>query len=187
MTDDNGNTVVDFGAPFGVVNFGGGVDPKTGRTRRRTVAQKWVDPGLKRVVWLWANGTRTEVRLETFAEDLQLAFALHGVSQKLGDSYASAEGLEEAQEAFDQLLDQLLGGSWEKPRAEGKETGGMLARACAEAFECSIEKATAVVKGLNSKEKTAMELDPKVAPILARMRAERVKGEVKKDFGALFV
>ena len=185
MVDDNGNVVVDFGSGVGVLNFGGGVDPKTGRIRRAVVAHKRIDAEGKSVTWYWADGSVNVVSLARFSEAIQLAYALHGLSQKLGDSYASCDGLEDSKTAMLELLDQLEGGDWEKKREGGaKESGGLLARACAEVFGISIDEAKAVIEKLTPKEKKALEVDDKIAAAILKLKRASVGGGV--DFGKLF-
>lgn len=169
--DDLGNTVgttVD-----GVVlNFGGGSRPD-GKRRPEVKAHKRVDLVLKRVSWYFANGVVRTAALEEFKESIQVAFALHGISQKLGDCYASADTAFDAVEAWDALNGQLLNGDWEKPTREGggANDGGMLAQAVAKVLGwCSVVDAAASLKAMEPKERKALELEPDIAKELAAIR-----------------
>lgn len=168
--DDLGN-VVGTTADGVVLNFGGGSRPD-GKRRPEVKAHKRVDLVLKRVSWFFANGAVRTAALEEFKESIQVAFALHGVSQKLGDCYASADTAFDAVEAWDALNGQLLNGDWEKPTREGggANDGGMLAQAVAKVLGCSVVDAAATLKAMEPKERKALELEPDIAKELAAIR-----------------
>ena len=154
-----------------VLNFGGGSRPD-GKRRPEVKAHKRVDLVLKRVSWFFANGAVRTAALEEFKESIQVAFALHGVSQKLGDCYASVDTAYDAVEAWDALNGQLLNGDWEKPTREGggANDGGMLAQAVAKVLGCSVVDAAATLKAMEPKERKALELEPDIAKELAAIR-----------------
>jgi hypothetical protein len=183
VADDNGNLVWKFGDL--VLNFGGGVGDG-GKRRRSVTAHKVVDTAGGTVTWYWADGLANTISLVQFDANLQRQFALHGISQKLGDCYASATSVREARESFDALVDQLNGGDWEKKReGGGNESGSMLVRAAAEAFGVTVAEAALVVKELTAKEKATLELDPAVAKVMMRLRQERA-GTSGDDITAKF-
>jgi hypothetical protein len=171
--DDLGNTVgttVD-----GVVlNFGGGTRPD-GKRRPEVKAHKRIDLTLMRVSWFFANGAVRSASLVDYKESIQHGFALHGISQKLGDCYASADTAWDAVAAWDALNGQLLGGDWEKPTREGSgaSDGGMLAQAVAKVLGCSVADASATLKAMEPKERKALELEPDIAKELAAIRKEK--------------
>lgn len=168
--DDLGNTVgttVD-----GVVlNFGGGSRPD-GKRRPEVKAHKRVDLNRLCVSWFFANGAERHTDLSAYKDAIQQAFSLHGISQKLGDCYASADTAWDAVEAWDALNGQLLNGDWEKPTREGggASDGGMLAQAVAKVLGCSVVDAAATLKAMEGKERKALELEPDIAKELAAIR-----------------
>ena len=168
--DDLGNVVIEF-SDGRELNFGGGTRPD-GKRRPDVKAHKVVDVPGGRVSWYFATGDMRVVNVERFAEAIQKAFVLHGVSQKLGDCYASSTTAAEALEQFNALLEQLDGGSWEKPTREGSgaSDGGMLAQAVAKVLGCSVADAAATLKAMEGKERKALELEPDIAKELAAIR-----------------
>lgn len=184
--DDLGNVVWDLGGGK-VLNFGGGRRPD-GRKRPEVKAHKIVDMIGRRVQWVFANGANAMVELDTFKEELQLAFALHGISQKFGDSYASATTVEEAQEAFDALYDQLRNGEWEKRReAGGKEKGEpLLVEALARLYQSTVEEVRPLVEAMKPAERRAMEADEEIARVILAIRAERTNSGIVEGAKAKF-
>lgn len=168
--DDLGN-VVGTTVDGVVLNFGGGLRPD-GKRKPEVKAHKRVDLVLKRVSWFFATGDIRTAALENYRESIQLGFALHGVSQKLGDCYASAVTAQEALESWDSLNGQLIGGDWEKPTREGSgaSDGGMLAQAVAKVLGCSVADASATLKAMEPKERKALELEPDIAKELEAIR-----------------
>lgn len=168
--DDLGN-VVGTTADGVVLNFGGGTRPD-GKRRPEVKAHKRIDLTLMRVSWFFANGAERTATLAEYASAIQAGFALHGVSQKLGDCYASADTAWDAVEAWDALNGQLLNGDWEKPTREGggANDGGMLAQAIAKVLGCSVADAAATLKEMEPKERKALELEPDIAKELAAIR-----------------
>lgn len=170
--DDLGNLVLTF-SDGTVCNFGGGTRAD-GKKRPEVKAHKKVDMKLRQVRWYFSTGDMRIASLIDYQESIQVGFSLHGVSQKLGDCYASAITAQEALESWDSLNGQLIGGDWEKPTREGgANDGGILAQAVAKVLGCSVADAAATLKAMEGKERKALELEPDIAKELAAMRKAR--------------
>lgn len=183
--DDMGNVVWDLGNGK-VLNFGGGRRPD-GRKRPEVKAHKVVDMRARVVRWYFADGASATVGLDAFKEELQLAFALHGISQKFGDSYASATTVKEAREAFDDLYDQLQNGDWEKKREGGKaKEEPLLVEALARIYQSTVEAVRPLVEAMKPAERRAMEADGEVARVILAIRAERTGADVVEGAKAKF-
>ena len=52
-------------------------------------------------------------------DGIKTRLAMHGYSQKVGDSYAGAETIEESASRAQAVIDQLLAGEWSQARASG--------------------------------------------------------------------
>lgn len=184
--DDLGNVVWDLGNGK-VLNFGGGRRPD-GRKRPEVKAHKVVDAVGREVRWYFADGASATVRLDSFGEEMQLAFALHGISQKFGDSYASATTVQEAREVFDGLYGQVMNGDWEKKReggGKGKEEP-LLVEALARIYQSTVEAVRPLVEAMKPAERRAMEADGEVARMILAIRAERTGAEVVEGAKAKF-
>ena len=68
------------------------------------------------LVFTFANGNQTEIAVRDVPEGLHAALLLHGLEQKLRDSYAGAKSPDEAYTAYTATRDTLLAGEWGKRR-----------------------------------------------------------------------
>lgn len=183
--DDLGNVVWDLGNGK-VLNFGGGRRPD-GRKRPEVKAHKVVDMAGHSVRWYFADGASATVCLDYFNEEIRLAFALHGISQKFGDAYASATTVQEAREAFDALYGQVMNGEWEKKREGGKEKEEpLLVEALARIYNSPVESVRPLVEAMKPAERRAMEADGEVARMILAIRAERTGTEAVEGAKAKF-
>lgn len=114
--------------------------------------------------------------------------ALHGISQKVGDSYAGAlkatDGLDLTPEAWSiqrvkDSVEQIARGDWNLRTGGSTPAATDLAVAIAEATGSTVDEVAAKLAGLKDtpdegKEvKKALRANPQVAAILARIKAER--------------
>lgn len=144
-------------------------------------AKKTVDTEARVVTIQLEDGTSTSHALDNLPAGIITLLALHGLSQKLGDSYAGAEaavaeGEAESKVAFakgsvSRVWDQLTKGEWSAKR-EG--TGGipLLARAIAEVLGIAPEEAAAKLEGMDKETKKKVQGSPKVALALANLKAQ---------------
>lgn len=104
---------------------------------------------------------------------------MHGLKQKVSDAGAmsadSATGKVDPAARISKMrrvAEALAAGQWELERTGGGATGGMLAKAIAEAFGKDLDVAREFLKGKSEDEKTALRNHKPIAAILARMEAE---------------
>lgn len=121
------------------------------------------------VEFLARTGDVMQVTLDEFPAHRDW-FAVHGMSQKFGDAYASADSVEECLLALSGIVGQVRGGDW---AAEGGGAESLLALACAEAFDVSPERARAILKEMSQKERDALKVTEPVKAIYDRMAAAR--------------
>jgi hypothetical protein len=110
--------------------------------------------------------------------------AAHGYSQKLGDSIAAVEDLDDAVETIDQLIARLDAGEWAAEREGGSGLSGVsiLAKALVEATGQTIEVVRDYLSKLEPKVKMALRADPTIAPIVKRLEAEKAaKSKVSNE------
>jgi hypothetical protein len=74
-------------------------------------ARSWFK-GADELRFEWKEGPADVVRLSDFSEDILTAATWHGLSQKLGDSFANNEGLAECKRKFHDMMEQLKAGDW---------------------------------------------------------------------------
>jgi len=147
---------------------------------RIKVAEKDYDEETGVFSIVFADGKAAEVELDSLPNKIQRLLALHGLSQKLGDSYASVKGdVAAAQAKFEAVLTQLQAGEWKKAREAGE--GGSKITELAEAIArfkgltdaAGVEKANKVVAAASKEQIATWRANTKLKAIIAQIRAEK--------------
>lgn len=99
--------------------------------------------------------------------------AMHGLDQKFGDEFAGETDVEDCVEGFDQLSERLAKGEWRERRAEGISGTSLLLRALIEVTGKPKDALKAALKEKAPHQKKALQAQPKVAAVIARLKAER--------------
>lgn len=130
------------------------------------------------------------VSLDQFSVEIITKLALHGLSQKCGDSYASAakaiEGTDMTASQYargqvEAVVKQLVEGDWttRTPGAGGAVTD--LARAISEVLGEPIEDSVTRLADSSDEEKKALRAHPAVKAVLDRLRAERAAAKAQES------
>lgn len=146
-----------------------------------TLAKKTVDTDSRSVTILLGDGSSTTHSLSDLPAEIVTQLALHGLSQKLGDSYSGAanavaegeapDAVTYAKETIARVWATLTAGDWSATRSGGGAIS-MLARAVAEVLGIEPAEAAAKLEGMEKEAKKKVQSSPKVAVVLARMKAE---------------
>lgn len=126
----------------------------------------------------FADGTVRRVSQDAFTSPAILEAALwHGLSQKLGDSFASSLTTSDAIEAFDNVLEQLQSGNW-NTKAEG---GGLrrLAKAVAVVQNISVDAALERFTKMDKETLDKVRKHPAVKAEMAKQAAARAEARVQ--------
>jgi hypothetical protein len=161
-------------------SFANGPTSASGRIK---VAEKSYDEDEGSFSIVFSDGSESEVSLDSLPANIVKLLALHGLSQKLGDSYASVKGnVAEAKEKYEGVLTQLRAGEWRKTRAEGEGTTKVteLAAAIARFRNAPIEKANAVIAAATPEQKKAWQANAQIKAIIATIRAEKAAAKAAK-------
>lgn len=152
---------------------------------RIQVAKKDYDSETATFSIVFADGTSHEVALESLPQEIQLNLALHGLSQKLGDSYASVKGnVAAAKEKFEATLKQLLAGEWAAKReGEGGSKVTELAEAIARIKGVPVATANAAVGKASDDQIKGWKANAKVKAVIAEIRAEKAAKRAEKQEG----
>ena len=129
------------------------------------------------LIFKFADGDEHRVELSDFPEETLRAAAWHGISQKLGDSYAGAKDKDEsAEDLYLDQLDALKRGDWVKQR----ESAGPRTSMVAEALHTvkpdkypTVEAAQEAVSAWSKDERAAKLKVPALAAALADIKAKR--------------
>ena len=157
------------------------------------MAKKIVNVENQTVVFQFDNAGEVTFDLAKCSDEMKLQLMLHGASQKIGDSYASAKSatadldIDPAEWSREQAAAQvqnLYDGDW-TVRGTGTGTGVTdLAVALAEASGQPLEECVEVLATKDKDEKAALRKHPAIEAILARLRRERAEAKEKKASAA---
>lgn len=75
-----------------------------------------VKPDVTKLTFKFANGSAHALSLGQFPEAIQLCLAWHGLAQKCGDAYAGDKTVEDAEQSFLSIVEQLEGGEFTSGR-----------------------------------------------------------------------
>lgn len=110
----------------------------------------------------------------TIPEAQLLKFAGHGAEQKLGDTMAGVESVDDCQLAVDELIEQLYNGDW-NARREGSGFNGasVLLKALCEVTGKDVATIKAFLAKKTHAEKLALRNSAKIKPVVERLEAEK--------------
>ena len=142
---------------------------------RAKIATKTVsDEGLKIA---FEGGQELVVNLSDLSSEIQTQLALHGLSQKIGDSYAGSGGdVEEAFKLASGVAERLKAGEFKATR---ESTGGGrvtdLARALAEVAGVELSDAVAKLEEMGKVPKAGLKKNKHINAVLLRIQEEKLK------------
>ena len=132
----------------------------------------------------FANGEQLTLRRSALTSAVADTAMWHGLRQKLCDAAALSRNpktghsatVADKFEAVKTVYDRLLRGEWNATREGGGDaTGGLLFRALCEFYtgKRTPEQVREYLSTLNAAQKTAMRANSRIAPIIARLEAEK--------------
>lgn len=138
------------------------------------IASKAVDTESKSVAFTFVNGMHRRIKLDELSADIQTQLALHGLSQKGGDSYSGAETVTEAVERFNSTIDMLLAGDWTAGRSA---TGGVWVDAIAQAAKVTREEALEKWNDADDALRKTLRAHPAIKAAKAAIELERAQAK----------
>jgi len=151
------------------------IDEK-GNLKTIKFAEKSIDNGALTIAF--GDGKTVSVSLDDLSEEIVRDLALHGLSQKVGDSYASAKGdYGFALTAATKVIDQLKAGEWKAARGTGesKPRIGELAQAVARIKKITETEALALIEKLSEEDKKAVRNHPGIKLAIQQIRTEKAQ------------
>lgn len=131
-----------------------------------------MDTGVLEIAF--GNGESFEADSNTLSEEMRKNLMLHGLSQKLGDSYAGVKGnFVEALTNVKAVFEGLKNGDWSTAGDEARPRLAELAEAIARIKSVPIEKATAAVEKATDEQRKAWRGNAEVKAAIAAARAEK--------------
>jgi len=134
------------------------------------IAKKLVDESS--ITFIWADETSENISLDFFSEAVINRAALHGFSQKLGDSYSGITDVAEAKLAMHGVLAALKAGDWNR---KGGSTGGIWVEALARATGETIERVMEAWDKMTDEVKAASKKHPDAIKAKAEIELERAQ------------
>jgi len=120
--------------------------------------------------------------LEELSPEIVHQLALHGLKQKVGDAAAIPRNTEtgasategEKLEAMRRVWESLQAGDWSirAPAGEGGNDGLLVRALCRIYPKSSVESIREKVAGMDKAKQAALRVSPKVAPVIAEIKAE---------------
>jgi hypothetical protein len=149
------------------------------------MTKKVVDVESQSVSIVFDDQTTSSLSLKDLTPAMVIRLALHGLSQKRGDSYAGAKDEADpvafAKAAVADVDANLIAGDW---RATSTGTGGSrisdFAKALAAATGQSIEDVVASLEDTPEEQQAVLKKHPKVVAHLARIKAEKAVERANK-------
>ena len=173
-------------------------EAKPAKAKTPPKAKKETNLEAMTVVITFRNGFVLSQEFNKLPETVQRQLGLHGLSQKIGDSYASISDLEESIETALSVQERLQLGDWVKARegAGPRPTmvvDAVVAALIADGQDVSDERKAKIVTVLSDKdERKAALKDPVIEAqyegiraAAAAKRAKEAKAEAKKEGGNL--
>lgn len=136
---------------------------------------KEYDLDTSKVSFTFGNGEKLEIDANGLSPEMQKQLMLHGISQKVGDSFAGVKGnyAEGVQNAKD-TIEQLQAGVWKAARDDdARPRLAELAEAIARIKDVPVEAATAAVEKGSEEQRKAWRSNAKVKATIAQIRAEK--------------
>ena len=149
------------------------------------IAKKVV--GENDVVFSFSNGNKLICDISDLTTDMVNRLALHGIAQKVGDSYASAESVSIAIASAQEVWNNLINNVWAT-----RAIGGKLAEALSRATGKPLDECVGKLGKMSDDEKKALRKHPLIKLAIAKIdkenaeKAAQVETEGGEDLSALF-
>jgi hypothetical protein len=151
-----------------------------------TLAKKVVGDDL--VAFKFTDGEKLICKLSGLPDEIITRLALHGIAQKVGDSYSGVSSIQEARANAAEVWENLKRGIWAT-----KAVGGKLAEAFARATGQPLDDCLEKLSGMTEEEKKDLRKHPQIKAAMAAINAERaaklaegMEGVTGTDLGDLF-
>lgn len=133
-------------------------------------------PEAERLELRFASGGVVTCTVTELAEDMQRAAAFHGLSQKIGDTYAGKDA-DDALEGAEALWERIQEGHWVAERESAGPRTSLLEEAikaaCGAIGQPVAENLSEMLKGMDDAARKGLLADARVRAQYERIRAER--------------
>lgn len=120
------------------------------------------------------------VNLKDLPKEILTNLALHGIAQKVGDSYAGVKVQSEAVDKAKAVADRLVAGDWRAARQAASPRATQLAEALATAFGKTLEEANAALAKLSEDQIKELRKRPAIKLELQKIQAKKAAAKAKE-------
>jgi len=135
------------------------------------IATKSYDVENLSVKFSFSDGRTLTCEIADLTTEVVDRLALHGLIQKVGDSYAGAESIDTAYLAAKGVIDQLVAGLWTSKASKG----GIWVEAIARFLDCSLEEALEKWTSKSEEEQKAIKNHPDLKSVKAAIDLEKAQ------------
>lgn len=132
------------------------------------------------VIFTFHDGEALTASLETLSPEIVNQLALHGLSQKIGDSYAG-EDAANCQTIAEAVWKSLTEGNWSTRTGEG---GGprisQLAEALARVTGQTVQDCVAKIAEMSDDQKKDLRAHPQIKAVTAEIKLEKARADAEK-------
>jgi len=125
----------------------------------------------------FASGETLSADVTAMPDEIKKHLIVHGLSQKLGDSYAGADE-KEAYGCAQRVLEGLMKGEWSTRSEGGGSRTSMFLEAIARVLKTDVDDARTRFDAKTEEEQAAIKKHPQVKQALAQIKAERAAAEL---------
>jgi len=124
--------------------------------------------GESAVAFAFADGGKLNCNVDELPREMVNRLALHGIAQKVGDSYASAESVAEARANAETVWGNLVAGVWATKTSRGGKFVEALTRVTGKAYD----ECLAAWSEMDDKRKAELKKHPQMKKAIADIEAE---------------
>lgn len=121
------------------------------------------------------NGTKLVCNTAELSKEMLLELALHGIAQKVGDSYASAESVQDALDNAKRVWDNLKAGNFNS-RSSG--VGSILVEAIARIKKIAADEAQKLLEAMDEEKLEVLRKKEAVKAMVTIIRGERAAAKL---------
>ena len=152
-------------------------------TKRNAKCTKTLPNGT--VLFTFANGQALTFDPVKVSDAIATDLILHGASQKIGDSFAGSESVDEAYEEASEVLEQLYAGQWKAARAAGEPRTGLLVEALARISGKDVATCKLAIETMADDARKALRNDPRIKQAIAEINLANANKAVAAADGGL--
>lgn len=139
----------------------------------------------RKVTFDFTNGRRLVADVDSLPDDILRRLAVHGLSQKIGDSYASAGDkgwtVDDCADEAEAVYEALVRGEWNRRGSSGGTT--ILAAAIARVLDKDEAEVATMLNAMDDEKRKGIEKDARVKAAMAAIKAERAKAKAEAMAG----